>query len=84
MHIFIKYILIEHIAKSWFTDSSNSDCNSGCSDCGKHTTIKRKKLKNKFKRTRASTNLKTSDLCSTIDESVKTKKGFETNSRNIS
>ncbi|XP_077275070.1 uncharacterized protein LOC143904336 isoform X2 [Temnothorax americanus] len=68
--------------KNWFPDSSSSnsnDCNSGCTDCGELITAKKKKLKHRSERTRASTSTGLSELLrnigtsSVIEESVKNK-----------
>ncbi|XP_071650042.1 uncharacterized protein [Temnothorax longispinosus] len=68
--------------KNWFPDSSSSnsnDYNSGCTDCGEIITTKKKKLKHRSERTRASTSTRLSELLrnigtsSVIEESVKNK-----------
>ncbi|XP_071570291.1 uncharacterized protein [Temnothorax nylanderi] len=70
--------------KNWFPDSSSSnsnDCNSGCTDCGELIITKKKKLKHRSERTRASTSTRLSELLrnigtsSVIEKSVKNKEG---------
>lgn len=65
-------IFEKDLLKNWFPDSSNNrDCNS---DCDTNITTKKKKLKNRSERVRASMNSKILELSSVIGESNKNKK----------
>ncbi|XP_011877782.1 PREDICTED: uncharacterized protein LOC105567485 isoform X2 [Vollenhovia emeryi] len=61
-----------NLKQNWFPDSPNSgDYNSTCTDGGKDRVVtKRKKLKNKYERARASTNSRMPELSSVIDGAV--------------